>query len=113
MTPNTLRSSFSISGHGIHTGLPCSVHVHPADSGSGYTFIRTDLPDAEPLRLSPAVVTDTDRRTTLSNGSTTVHTAEHLLSALYASAVFDACIELTSGEVPILDGSALPWWEAI
>ncbi len=113
MTPNTLHTAFSLSGHGIHTGLPCSVHVHPADAGSGYTFIRTDLPDAEPLRLSPAVVTDTDRRTTLSNGSTTVHTAEHLLSALYASAVFDARIELTSGEVPILDGSALPWWEAI
>ncbi|MFM1884201.1 MAG: hypothetical protein RL168_385 [Bacteroidota bacterium] len=113
MTPSTLRNAFTLSGHGIHTGLPCSVQVQPAPVGTGYTFIRTDLDGAEPLRLKPSVVTDTDRRTTLSNGSTTVHTAEHLLSALFAASIFDAQISLTAGEVPILDGSALPWWEAI
>ena len=65
------------------------------------------------MRVSPSCVTDTDRRTTLSNGETTVHTAEHLLSALYAAGIYHARIELTASEIPILDGSALPWWEAI
>ena len=113
MTSYILSHAFSLSGQGIHTGLPCTVTVHPAPIGHGYVFHRLDQPDEEPLRVTPSCVTDTDRRTTLSNGHTTVHTAEHLLSALYAAGIYHARIELTASEIPILDGSALPWWEAI
>lgn len=113
MTSNQLQRSFSLSGFGIHTGVPCTVTVHPADQGHGYVFHRLDCPEASPLRVSPATVTDTDRRTTLSNGSTIVHTAEHLLSALYAAHIYHVRIELNADEVPILDGSAKPWHDAI
>ena len=108
MTSYILSHAFSLSGQGIHTGLPCTVTVHPAPIGHGYVFHRLDQPDEEPLRVTPSCVTDTDRRTTLSNGHTTVHTAEHLLSALYAAGIYHARIELTASEIPILDGSALP-----
>ncbi|NQW24818.1 MAG: bifunctional UDP-3-O-[3-hydroxymyristoyl] N-acetylglucosamine deacetylase/3-hydroxyacyl-ACP dehydratase [Cryomorphaceae bacterium] len=113
MTQNILQSSFQLSGKGIHTGVPCTVTVHPGAPGSGYVFTRMDCPEATPMKLTPDSVTDTDRRTTLSNGTTTVHTAEHLLSALYAAKIYDVDVHLTAGEVPILDGSAAPWWDAI
>ncbi len=113
MTSYTLLQPFQLTGQGIHTGDSCTVTVHPAPTGHGYVFHRMDCPEATPLRVSPSCVTDTDRRTTLSNGETTVHTAEHLLSALYAAGIYHARIELTASEIPILDGSALPWWEAI
>ena len=108
-----LQEAFSLSGHGIHSGLECTVRVTPAISGQGIRIIRLDLPNSEPLLIHPAAVIDTERRTTLSNGSTTIHTAEHLLAALFAAGIQDVDIEITSGEVPILDGSASPWWSAI
>lgn len=113
MTSYLLLHPFQLTGQGIHTGDSCTVTVHPAPAGHGYVFHRLDCPEAAPLRVTPGCVTDTDRRTTLSNGETTVHTAEHLLSALYAAGIYHARIELTASEIPILDGSALPWWEAI
>ena len=74
----------------------------------GMFFTASMQPDEEPLAgNSQAVLRTADRRTTLSNGHTTVHTAEHLLSALYAAGIYHARIELTASEIPILDGSAL------
>lgn len=113
MTSNQLKNAFSLAGHGIHTGAACTVTVYPAERGHGYVFRRLDCPEATPLKVHPSAVTDTDRRTTLSNGTTTIHTAEHLLSALYATHIYDARIELNASEIPILDGSAKPWYDAI
>jgi len=74
-----LSKSFKVSGKGIHTGVETTVTVHPGETGRGYTLKRLDLPNSDILKISPKVVSDTERRTTLSNGSTTAHTAEHLL----------------------------------
>ncbi|MEY4887891.1 MAG: hypothetical protein RL767_1362, partial [Bacteroidota bacterium] len=65
------------------------------------------------MTLHPALVSETDRCTTLSDGSATVHTAEHLLSALFGLGILDAEIHCSAAELPILDGSAKPWVEAI
>ena len=113
MNNYALSKSFKVSGKGIHTGVETTVTVHPGETGRGYTLKRLDLPNSDILKISPNVVTDTERRTTLSNASTTAHTAEHLLSALYGSHIYDAHIELSNSEIPILDGSSLPWIKAI
>lgn len=87
--------------------------MRPGAPNSGYLLIRSDLPDSPSFTLRPELVTETDRCTTLSNGEISVHTAEHLLSALFGLGILDAEIHCSAPELPILDGSAQPWVEAI
>ena len=87
--------------------------MRPGAPDSGYLLIRSDLPDSPSFTLRPELVTETDRCTTLSNGEISVHTAEHLLSALFGLGILDAEIHCSAPELPILDGSAQPWVEAI
>ena len=108
-----LITPFELSGKGIHTGVETTVKVYPGEPNQGYTIRRIDIKNSEILRVNPHCVTDTQRRTTLSYDKTTVHTAEHLLAALYGLSIYDARIELDNSEIPILDGSSLPWVEAI
>jgi UDP-3-O-[3-hydroxymyristoyl] N-acetylglucosamine deacetylase/3-hydroxyacyl-[acyl-carrier-protein] dehydratase len=109
----TLIQEFSAKGRGIHSGSACEVVVKPGEPGSGYLLIRSDLQDAPRIKLHPDRVTETDRCTTLSDGNASVHTAEHLLSALFGLGILDAEIHCSASELPILDGSAQPWVEAI
>ena len=108
-----LLKPFELSGKGIHTGVETKVRVYPGEPNQGYTFHRIDQENSEILKVNPYCVTDTQRRTTLSQNTTTVHTAEHLLAALYGLSIYDARIELDNSEIPILDGSSLPWVKAI
>lgn len=87
--------------------------MKPGAPNSGYILIRSDLPDSPSFTLRPELVTETDRCTTLSDGEVSVHTAEHLLSALFGLGILDAEIHCSAPELPILDGSAQPWVEAI
>jgi len=112
MKQHTLRQSFSFSGIGLHTGKPVQLRVLPAPPDSGIRFKRTDQQDA----LVPALVkyvVKAQRAISLSRNGVMVITPEHLLSALYAMGVDNALIELDAAEVPILDGSARPYAEAI
>lgn len=113
MIQYTLIQEFSAQGRGIHSGSACHVVVRPGAPDSGYILIRSDLPDSPSFALRPELVTETDRCTTLSNGEISVHTAEHLLSALFGLGILDAEIHCSAPELPILDGSAQPWVEAI
>ncbi|MFZ9732481.1 MAG: bifunctional UDP-3-O-[3-hydroxymyristoyl] N-acetylglucosamine deacetylase/3-hydroxyacyl-ACP dehydratase [Schleiferiaceae bacterium] len=113
MIQYTLNQEFSAKGRGIHSGSACHVVVKPGQPGSGYVLVRSDLDGQPSMPLRPELVSETDRCTTLSDGETTVHTAEHLLSALFGLGVLDAEIHSSAAELPILDGSAQPWVEAI
>lgn len=113
MIQYTLIQEFSIKGRGIHSGSACHVVVRPGEPESGYILIRSDLEGAPQIKLHPNLVTETDRCTTLSEGDVSVHTAEHLLSALFGLGILDAEIHCSAPELPILDGSAQPWVEAI
>jgi UDP-3-O-[3-hydroxymyristoyl] N-acetylglucosamine deacetylase/3-hydroxyacyl-[acyl-carrier-protein] dehydratase len=109
----TLIQEFSANGRGIHSGSECHVVVKPGDLGSGYLLIRSDLHDEPSVLIHPNLVCETDRCTTLKKNNVLVHTAEHLLSALFGLGILDAEIHCSAPELPILDGSALPWVEAI
>ena len=113
MIQYTLIQEFSAEGRGIHSGSVCCVVVKPGEPESGYLLIRSDLKDSPNFTLRPELVTETDRCTTLSDGEVSVHTAEHLLSALFGLGILDAEIHCSAPELPILDGSAQPWVEAI
>ncbi|TVR15226.1 MAG: UDP-3-O-acyl-N-acetylglucosamine deacetylase [Phormidium sp. GEM2.Bin31] len=109
----TLRRSLSRSGVGLHSGQITQVHLHPAPTGHGRRLQRQDLPGTPPLHLSPDLVQPSPLCTQLVQGEVCAQTVEHLLAALGARGLTDVLIELDGPEVPLLDGSARDWVDAI
>src|SRR5947209_10099444 len=108
----TIKSKVSITGIGLHSGIYTRVALHPAPAGSGITFIRADL---HGLRI-PALQASTtalDYATTVGKDDVSVGTVEHLLAAIVAYGVTDLDIHIDGPEVPIIDGSALPFMHLI
>lgn len=97
-----------ISGYGLHTGVPSWVHLHRAEGPVRFRRGKQEIP----ARLE--YVTGTQRSTTLGSGGYGVTTVEHLLAALYVRGWWEGLvIEVSADELPILDGSALPWLSLI
>jgi len=112
MYERTLADVISFSGVGLHTGEPVFMRIVPAPEGKGIVFRRVDLDNFE----IPADVTSVSRvayATTLMKGGVWISTVEHILSALYGFGVDNAYVEMDNLEVPILDGSARPFTDAI
>jgi UDP-3-O-[3-hydroxymyristoyl] N-acetylglucosamine deacetylase len=112
MREQTLAAPIEFSGVGLHTGQPAAMRLLPAPAGKGIVFRRVDLDNFE-LRADVGSVERVAYATTLMSHGVWISTVEHLLSALYALGVDNTIIELDNFEVPILDGSALPYTEAI
>jgi len=109
----TLVQGFEQMGVGLHSGEPVRIWVKPAPEGTGRVFVRTDLPGTPRIAAHIAQVHQTTLSTELAAGDAAVRTVEHLLAALWGMGIADALIEIAGPEVPLLDGSALPWVEAI
>jgi UDP-3-O-[3-hydroxymyristoyl] N-acetylglucosamine deacetylase len=109
----TVRETVSFEGVGLHTGELCRIAIHPAS--------EAHTPCAITLRKGASVfparwdfVVDTTRATVLGDGATRVSTVEHLMAALWITGITHCDIEVLQGnEIPILDGSALPFVEAL
>lgn len=113
MRQHTLNSTYSFSGKGLHTGRPVTMQLLPAPADFGIVFQRTDLGSEVQVRASIENVIQTRRCTTLSERGVKIITAEHLLSAFSALGVDNALVQVDAAELPILDGSARPYVEAI
>lgn len=106
----TIATPFTLSGTGLHSGAPAAVRLFPSDSGlrvmrRGASFAAT-WANVRPARLCTLLASPDDPSFTLS-------TVEHLMAALAGAGVTDAVIEVSGPEVPILDGSALPFLDAV
>ena len=110
----TLKSRVSLSGVGVHSGKPVSIHFSPADPDTGIVFNAVDKAgNAVELRALAAEVGATDLCTVLGNpAGVHVATVEHLLAALSSLGIDNVFIEIDGNEVPVLDGSAEPFVEA-
>jgi len=113
MWQKTISQEFEIQGIGLHTGETVNVRCIPADPNSGINFVRTDLDERIVIPCSLSFVDSTFRSTSLKKNDCLVTTIEHLLSALYGLGIDNLTIELDGPEVPILDGSALPFAEKL
>jgi UDP-3-O-[3-hydroxymyristoyl] N-acetylglucosamine deacetylase / 3-hydroxyacyl-[acyl-carrier-protein] dehydratase len=109
----TIREATTVKGVGLHTGQLVTLTLHPAPENHGFRFKRTDLEGQPTVLADVSKVVATNRGTVLKDGEAQVSTVEHLLSALIGSGIDNVLIDLDGGEVPILDGSALPFVEAI
>ena len=109
----TIKSPVSLEGIGLHTGKPTTLSIHPAPANHGYKFQRVDVEGEPIIDADVSKVTDTQRGTTLEQNGTLIHTTEHVLAAVYASGIDNAIIKVNGPEIPIMDGSAKLFLDAI
>lgn len=110
----TLAQDFEIAGRSLHTGRRCRVHARPADPGHGIVFHRRigERVVAVPARIDLAISQPLCTALRAPDG-TIVRTVEHLLAAFMAMGIDNAAIGIDEEELPIFDGSAMPWVDAI
>ena len=109
----TLSRSFTFGGKGLHTGNIAKMTINPAPEDYGIRFRRTDMAEDAFIEAVAENVSATTRSTTLTENGASVMTVEHLLSALTGMGIDNALIDIDNCEVPILDGSAKPYIDAI
>ena len=109
--PQTLSREITLTGHGLHGNRPCSVRLVPVEQPTGIRFVHTPSGTEIPARAELAG--DLVLSTTLVKDGIRLQTIEHLLSALAGLEIEHLRIEVDAEELPILDGSAAPWVEAI
>ncbi len=109
----TIRQRVHVEGIGLHAGQPARLIFCPAPKNSGIHFIRNDLPGKPALEVSADHVVSTENATTLGNKHFHVATVEHCLSALSVLRIDNLNIQLEGPEIPIIDGSATHYLEAL
>jgi len=108
----TIQRPVEARGIGLHSGVPVAIRVLPAPVSTGIVFLRTDL-DNFPISASWRHVARVSYATSLMRQGVLISTTEHLLSVFYSCGIDNAYIEINNLEVPILDGSGLPFLELI
>ena len=112
----TLRDRVILSGAGVHSNSPVRLVLHPSEANSGISFLRTGLPGGRErlIQANWSNVSMTELCTVLGSADdATVSTVEHLLAAFSGLGIDNAIVEVDGPEVPIMDGSAEAFVEAI
>ena len=111
MKQHTLRKEYTFEGKGLHTGARVTMTVCPAPANHGIVFSREDMGGAR-VAADIRNLTTTDHSTCLKEGDADIITTEHLMSAFSGLGIDNALVRLNAKELPILDGSALPYIKA-
>ena len=109
----TIGKAVSLSGVGLHTGNHTTVIFKPAPENHGIVFIRTDIPEKTPIKADIDNVTDLARGTTIAANGASIHTVEHVLSAIYGLQIDNILVEVAGNEPPVLDGSAIEFVKSL
>jgi UDP-3-O-[3-hydroxymyristoyl] N-acetylglucosamine deacetylase / 3-hydroxyacyl-[acyl-carrier-protein] dehydratase len=110
---NTIAYPVTVTGKGLHTGVEVSLTFKPAPENFGFRFKRVDLVGEPIIEASVSRVRGTARGTVLQDGEVSISTIEHCMSALITSEIDNVLIEINGSEVPIMDGSSMPFVEAL
>jgi UDP-3-O-[3-hydroxymyristoyl] N-acetylglucosamine deacetylase/3-hydroxyacyl-[acyl-carrier-protein] dehydratase len=110
---HTIKERFSLEGVGLHTGMNATMTFVPADINHGIKFQRVDLPGQPIVDADVDYVVDLSRGTTIEHNGARVNTVEHTLAALVGTEVDNVLIQLDGPEPPIMDGSSMPFVEAL
>ena len=109
----TIKKPVHAIGIGVHAGEKVRMSLRPAGENTGIVFTRTDVSKTVAIRAQADNVSDTTLSTSIGNGEHRVATVEHLMSALWGLGIDNLVVELSSEEVPIMDGSAAPFIDLI
>ncbi len=110
---HTIGGPVSLSGIGLHTGVTAGVTLRPAVENHGIRFVRTDHSPRMEIEADIDNVVDLSRGTTIGKDNVKVHSVEHLMSALAGMEIDNCIVEVDAEEIPLMDGSALPFVELI
>ena len=113
MQQQTIRRPVLVSGVGLHSGAPARVELRPAGAGVGLRFVQLGAPDAGAIPAAVGAVSDTRLATTLAGSGWSIRTVEHLLAAVSGVGLDNLEIAVDGPEIPVLDGTAAPWVEAL
>lgn len=113
MKKKTLKQSVTLEGIGLHSGIDSKITIKPAEIGKGIRFIRMDLEDNAEIIADVSNIYSTQRCTILGKEKYSVGTVEHLLASFYALGITDVLVEVYGPEIPVLDGSAKDFIEAL
>lgn len=113
VTQQTISGETVLTGCGLHLGEEATLRLLPADTDSGIIFIRTDIDPELQIPVGLDTLRKQPRRTSFGVGKVEVHTCEHLLSVLHVLGIENLICEIDGPEIPGMDGSALPFLEAI
>ncbi|CAM8293076.1 UDP-3-O-acyl-N-acetylglucosamine deacetylase [Candidatus Methylopumilus universalis] len=105
----TIQKSVQTSGVGLHNGEKVTMTLKPAEADQGIVFRRVDQKKSNEIKVSPDAVKDTKMCSAIGQDTSRVATVEHLMSALSATGIDNIIIELNGPEVPIMDGSSIPF----
>ncbi len=109
----TLYQKVSLEGVGVFSGQKVRVEILPNLEGEGIIFVRADLNPEVPIPLHPDKVIGLEGATAISDGEHSIYLIEHLLSALHGLGIDSAIIKVYGEEIPLFDGSALPFVKAL
>lgn len=114
MKQQTLSQPFTVQGIGTHSGQPATMTVYPAPIDTGFVFVRSDQQEDPIISAKWDNVHSTLMSTQIKNQSgASIATIEHILAALWGSGITNARIEVNGPEIPIMDGSSLPFVEKL
>ncbi|MBU2916824.1 UDP-3-O-acyl-N-acetylglucosamine deacetylase [Psychrosphaera sp. F3M07] len=106
----TIKSSVTTTGIGLHKGEKVTLTLRPAADNTGIVFLRTDLSPVAEFLTTPELVGDTQMCTCLINDQNQrLSTTEHLMAAIASLSIDNLIVEVDSAEIPIMDGSSLPF----
>lgn len=109
MKQRTIGKDASVKGKALHTGQDVTLTIKPGAANTGIVFRRTDVFGKPEIRPVSEMVTELERKTTVTSDTIKLHTIEHVLSALSGMSIDNAIVELDASEPPIVDGSARPF----
>ena len=109
MKQRTIGKEASVKGKALHTGQEVTLTIKPGAPNTGVVFRRTDIIGKPEIRPVSEMVTELERKTTVTSDTVKLHTIEHVLSALSGMAIDNAIVEIDASEPPIVDGSARPF----
>ena len=107
------RKKCYVFGDGVHTGETASVLLKPASENSGIRFVRVDLDQPVEIAADIDNVVDITRGTAIGKNGAKVYSVEHLMSAFAGLEIDNCCVEVNAQEIPLMDGSAMPWIELV
>ena len=110
---HTIKAPVKVSGVGLHTGAQVNLTFVPAPINHGILFKRVDLPDQPTVECDVDNVVDVSRGTSIEKNGARINTVEHALAALVGLQIDNVIIEVDGPEIPIMDGSSLPFIDAI
>ena len=109
----TISRPVSVHGRGLFSGRPCTLRFLPASADSGISFVLPGLDGPVTIPLDISKVAQRDHRTSLTNGAGSAETVEHVLAAVRGIGVDNLVVEMDSPETPSVDGSPLPFVQAL